>query len=49
MHPEAEDYFFIPDEVFGNWTFKVIKNDKNEVISAIGYAAFQIMPFKKIK
>lgn len=49
MYPEAEDYFFIPDEVFGDWTFKVVRNDKNEVTSAIGYAAFQIMPFKKIK
>jgi len=49
MYPEAGDYFFIPDEVFGDWTFKVVKNDKNEVTSAIGYAAFQIMPFKKIK
>ncbi len=49
MYPEADDYFFVSDEVFGDWTFKVVRNDKNEVISATGYAAFQIMPFKKIK
>lgn len=49
VYPEEEDKFFVPDEVFGDWTFKLKRNEKGEVTSAIGYAAFQIMPFKKIK
>ena len=49
IYPEKEGKFFVPDEVFGDWTFKIERNEKGEVTSAIGYAAFQIMPFKKIK
>ena len=48
MYPEMEDCFFVPDEVFGDWTFRIERNEKDEATSAIGYAAFQIMPFKKI-
>lgn len=49
MYPEKEDCFFVPDEVLGDWTFKIERNEKGEVTSAIGYAVFQIMSFKKIK
>ena len=49
IYPEKGDKFFVPDEVFGDWIFKIERNEKGEVTSAIGYAAFQIMPFKKMK
>jgi hypothetical protein len=48
MYPEMEDYFFVPDEVFGNWTLRIKRNEKDAVTSAIVYAVFQVMPFKKI-
>ena len=49
IYPVKKDYFFVPDEVFGDWTFKLVRNEKNRVISAIGYAAFQTIPFEKVK
>ena len=49
MYLEKEDKFFVADEVFGDWTLEFEKNEKGEGTSAIGYAAFQVMPFKKIK
>jgi CubicO group peptidase (beta-lactamase class C family) len=49
MVPENADHFFVPDEVFGDWTFRIERNEKGKVTAATVYAAFQIMPFKKIK
>jgi len=48
MYAEKKNKFFVPDEVFGNWTLEIKRNEKGDVTSAIGYAAFQVMPFKKI-
>jgi CubicO group peptidase (beta-lactamase class C family) len=49
LYPVKNDLFFVPDKVFGNWTFKVIRNKKNKVVSAVGYAAFQTIPFRKLR
>ncbi|MBN2178131.1 MAG: serine hydrolase [Deltaproteobacteria bacterium] len=49
MYPETDDLFFIPDDILGNWTFKIERNEKGDVTSATGYTAFQAMPFQKLK
>jgi CubicO group peptidase (beta-lactamase class C family) len=49
LHPEIQDGFFVPDAVFGDWTLRIERGEKNEVTAATGYTAFQRMLLKKIK
>jgi len=49
MYPEVEDQAFAPDDVLGDSTFKIERNEKGEVTSVLVYSTFQIMSFEKIE